>query len=824
MAIVTTISVPNAWLRLAVRDYDVKQDNKTWVKHAVQQVLIDCILNYPEVDEIPDPEVPPNATLNLSIPEPAASIAIARSRQLGLSPGVFCKRLLARAAKRETANTAPTIPEEARPLIDFIESMGSDVLTVRYEQAIHFSQLIDALRNGRFGFCEAGTGTGKTLAMVFAAVLIAQENQARVTLTFPTIAVMFQAASMYQMIQQYVHNTPPLRIVLGRREFVSKEALLQVLAGPLELDRPKILEWIAQNAPAPVNFGFADIHWLAASLYLIDSRIPLSEVTLPELVKDTDPGFLSYRAAFNDDRDTLCELQMCSHAMIAQDIQSKIRLANRDDEYRDIDKSYFELLKQITHTPQEHNKEHLVSELNEVSALRTAHFVDLNEEKGLLPSGRYLIVDESHLFESNVSSALSEYLSVQGLLRALKGFKELGGKISARSIQDVTNYVNEFQSIDIDGGEMMSFSSSGGLKAHAICQSILDEIGHLKPSKKSDSSDFIASQLRLLRMIKTLRTACGIRTSQAYIQFSPVRQYPQLFVSKANVKYVLEKLWSLHIGIVAVSATIYLQRADGYSSTYQQMILNVPKERLREYMPVSPAWLYSTMESVHFAGKDAVGKPRLRPPTTADRLNQKEFDVREKAWLSNLALELIRIYEQSPGGVLVLMTSYTSVSYLEDQLQPLSQFLVTAQENGDNLQKQAERFLSISKSKSKAIWLALGGAWTGLDVGGHNFRGEDAIPAIEDDVLTTLVVPRLPFGTNRTITHLYRVSESPNVPWELLHMFFVLKQGIGRLIRREGLKQNRRLYLLDGRLEDPDFENITSNVKRILSGYQKQDT
>lgn len=138
------------------------------------------------------------------------------------------------------------------------------------------------------------------------------------------------------------------------------------------------------------------------------------------------------------------------------------------------------------------------------------------------------------------------------------------------------------------------------------------------------------------------------------------------------------------------------------------------------------------------------------------------------------------------------------------------------------LATQRRRFLMHAQVNPKPIWLAVGGAWTGLDVGGHRpwaeLFGNELAPE-EDQVLTTLVIPRLPFGTNRTITHRTRIERQSTVPWEVLDVFFRTKQAMGRLVRRSGLLPNREIHILDGRINDPDFGGYLSRIRALVKGY-----
>lgn len=98
-----------------------------------------------------------------------------------------------------------------------------------------------------------------------------------------------------------------------------------------------------------------------------------------------------------------------------------------------------------------------------------------------------------------------------------------------------------------------------------------------------------------------------------------------------------------------------------------------------------------------------------------------------------------------------------------------------------------------ARDGQRPVWIATGPAWTGL-----NLRDELAENAADDRILTDLVITRSPMGRNRTAAHMSRVS-TLGFEHELLDAAFTLRQGLGRLIRREGLK-DRRIWFLDGRI------------------------
>ena len=55
-------------------------------------------------------------------------------------------------------------------------------------------------------------------------------------------------------------------------------------------------------------------------------------------------------------------------------------------------------------------------------------------------------------------------------------------------------------------------------------------------------------------------------------------------------------------------------------------------------------------------------------------------------------------------------------------------------------------------------------------------------------------------------------------------MLFRLKQGIGRLVRREGLPANRRITLLDSRIYGDGFDYVRNQLDLILRRYPKRRT
>jgi CRISPR type IV-associated DEAD/DEAH-box helicase Csf4 len=149
-------------------------------------------------------------------------------------------------------------------------------------------------------------------------------------------------------------------------------------------------------------------------------------------------------------------------------------------------------------------------------------------------------------------------------------------------------------------------------------------------------------------------------------------------------------------------------------------------------------------------------------------------------------------------------------------LSSLPQTRVIAQEPDDSITQIKNAFVEMTRDGIRPIWLATGGAWTGLDL-----TDEAVTDPTKDNLLTDLVIVRIPLGRSRSVAHRIRV-ERLGLEEEFVAAAFLLRQGIGRLIRREGV-QNRRLWFLDGRILLKGPRGATfSNMAKVLQFYPKK--
>jgi ATP-dependent DNA helicase DinG len=91
---------------------------------------------------------------------------------------------------------------------------------------------------------------------------------------------------------------------------------------------------------------------------------------------------------------------------------------------------------------------------------------------------------------------------------------------------------------------------------------------------------------------------------------------------------------------------------------------------------------------------------------------------------------------------------------------------------------------------------------------------DDENPPERDFLLTDIIIPRLPFGTEHSTIH-ERRKEQWGFIYEVYRAAFQFRQGLGRLIRREGVT-NRRLWLLDARMWRDDAPWYMAYFQNLL--------
>ncbi len=731
----------------------------------------------------------------------------------GCSRAEIVRRLL--AALAASGEYLPPAPSESHPVIRLCRALGQEP---RREQAQFYDDIMDALRDGAIGLVEAGTGIGKTRAELLAAAHHARATGAKVCLAVPTLALMRQALTEYEGHLTWDPSLPPIRPIRGRCEFFSDAAVLDVLAYPPQpfADRPALEAWLSQPHS-----------WLADDLAIVAPDFPIDEVRLDPFVSHEDRGYLAYAKQFGDPKtrrtETPVEIVLCTHAMLAQDSRQKMIKTGNDAAFRQIQAEMGQAMGAVRDADDD-AKPGARAELKRIKEERAKTMSDLAAKDGfvgLLPAYVALIVDEAHLLESTFSSALGDYVSLRKTIHNLRTLREAGvhgiSTTFLRKADALLKTLSEhssdqtFEALD-PGGRGDSLSACvRDLCAHLASLRCVPKRATPKSGKNKDIHQRRWDEHRraLAVMRCAIHPAKGSSGTAGYLVRSPTRSYPSIYLGPRSVETVLSMLWNSVKSGAVVSATLYTESAaGGYSSSYQRSLLGIGLSRAREYPPLHVAWTRTPVTvHTHAAGS---GSSWLRRPPDADDPEANQ------AWLRDVATCLESIYASAAGGVLVLLTSYDIAAGLAEQLTPGLGHALIAARTGYSLHRQQEACYRSMDAGHRPLWLALGGAWTGIDVGGHSdqyreLHSQTTLPAADDNLFTDLVIPALPYGVNQSLTFRWRVHARPAFPWRTLDAAFFYRQGLGRLIRRPGIPENRHIWVLDARLGDP-----TATTERAL--------
>lgn len=372
----------------------------------------------------------------------------------------------------------------------------------------------------------------------------------------------------------------------------------------------------------------------------------------------------------------------------------------------------------------------------------------------------HLIIDEGHLLEENIAQSFSVDLSFMRLKAYLR---RKGGKLESK-LRTCSRFMEVLRELP-DGSYLED-------------ESLIQQI----ESFAANTNKLIMAQTDEDRTWK--RTLQRIGASKGYslnLSLSPVRKYPSVIVGPKSIAGAVKRLWESVEAAVLMSGTLQLPLKSGAPSyAYQKTRLRVPLERTYDAKPIEAPWI-RTSPVVHIPARESFAKLTYNP--------NDESAVAE--WQKAVAKAIrTKIHPSAKGGTLVLCNSHSDAESFAHHLlaarvpKEAIIYSVSASEG-------KRRFKALVEAGKNPVWMGTGPAWTGLDL------KDDCDPAA-DFLLTDLVVVRAPFNVNRTSTHVAR-KEWMGYRAEICDTTFRFRQGLGRLIRSEGLK-DRRMWILDPRI------------------------
>lgn len=709
------------------------------------------------------------------------------------------------------------------------EALGN---TTRQAQAVFFQRIHGELLNSHVLApvisAEAATGIGKTRVFMAAMLDWTREHpDETAVLAAPSYNVLLQAVRVWQDLRNAMPGQIPDAVtLLGQQEFVSRWALERVLksigddgdgaglarrwmddGGQPAVDDPLQHRWLMRGLIAATGGK-----WAYAPQSRLDTDTPAD-----------DPGRLAYDAQFNDAKET--PWVFCTHAMLATDVRQRV-ISTRNEYKNEHGASVSaQQWKEWQARDAEERKGKLFwQEQNDL--LRSL----AEGEAGRLPPIGLLVVDEAHLLEENLARVFATGASIASMMRTLRQLRdEYPKQFQASEVKQISDIWDNLKAIGSSrvGESVLASELPAAGAAIAQVRKLLG--GILK--RKHAVADHHGHLVRQLRMVsRSLEVAAQSNGDRAglttRISWSPSAHWPSIEVGRYDISSELDFLWTCMVQdrSILVSATLYDDVAQsGLEGLRRLLALRsdrlIPLESVRPVWTTEPVTLYLPKEQVITdSNREHANFYRPWPKHTKD---PRELEAWWQRWRKELSDYVLGAYLAGEGGMLVLMTSHQEREFLHQALEPLlDPGTLISQREGLALDAVKNQYLRVLASGKRPLLLAVGSAWTGLDLSGDALAGVTGTQTHprDDQVLTDLVIANAPIGANRTLTHQSRRERNRSADFSATTI--LLRQGIGRLVRREGLpRRSRRLHFLDARLYDSAWNAYFNPIKRVLAPY-----
>lgn len=678
-----------------------------------------------------------------------------------------------------------------------------DKESLRPEQQLLTTRSEEQTAQGKIVFAEAGTGVGKSrVALVLAARHVERTGE-RAVVAVPTLAVLAQIAREYRDLvpeKTGLDRKPTLKFIIGRGAFVSPTRLQDILEDPDKLskkenDQEAARKWLEAGGPMvpgsktePLHCfkGTEGLRWLAEDLQHVAPGFPVLAVGLSEDDDEECPAAEVYKRLRNEIHSA--EIILCTHAMLglntfrlAQTRPELERLISQDE----LDLAKLEKLDKIGGhgwkriTKEKRWAENLLAEIEEEK---------WKESSSILPDFSFLALDEAHQFEAAIANLKTSDLNPRLLAKKIEEksdiFASCRQKTAAEKTRDslynihsklvnTAQFAGREDRVRINGGaDVPGYNDKISQTIRPLLQQIKDDGYLAKISKKCEEARHLIAPLSTI-IRNVLDDGDGV-----WINYSPLRRYPSMHTGPRSVSRVLKRIWNRLDSAVLLSATLTIPSSDGMPRAGNlARELAIPEGRLETLSPITQPWLYDAV--LIETGKH---NKKLTPPSST------EDQAAMAKWAKAIAREILKIDKTAAGGTLALAPSYERIRAIGEHLKGEFGDRLVIQNRTRGVRGAQAQFESLAAEGKKPVWLATGGAGTGVDI------TQPDMDAANDWWLTDLVIVKIPFGTNRSTTHQARTEYNKIAERDRAALEF--KQWIGRLIRRKGL-QHRRIHILD---------------------------
>lgn len=660
------------------------------------------------------------------------------------------------------------------PGVEVVTPFKSD----RPDQKLFYKCIVQGIAAGKIVVAEGSTGIGKSRALIAAAVDAVQAGKVPTIVAAPTVTVLNHLWTELQTLRKEdgVGLLATATILPGSTEFADDVKLTE-WATQASGEDEAVAAWVLAGGPHLADDAIGQVAkeqgiklcWLMSDLRSLATNVSVEDYGLDRGVSKADAS-----------------------ASIARQILAQIRdAANRKSS--------------------DESDEEMHAGADIIFCTHAMLALGQKTQWRVLPKPATIFVDEAHLLEETISRINSHDISLFATGYRIDRFcREVEAKstsVPKKAHALVKSLIKSCQDISVADARIRIENGSQDLE---FLREKLSELGGMLNSRAFAKMPNIGNERA------TIDSAIGAMKSPSermstHLHFSPDLRYPRISVGAESVGQQAGALWKAAVGgVVLASATMYITDEYGNQKCdYVVRNLAIPLSRLDTPSPIISAMIYS-LPVLHIPGPEHFA--RLTRPSSKSRT---ETDS-EADWIKSISERIAQIAETAVGGTLVLSTAYAQIESIHRCLQDRGAGeRVVAQSKRQKFALTKQAFIDAHRRGLRPIMLGLGPAWTGVDL-----LDPEAKSGNDDKLLTDLIVACCPLGLNQSPTMLRRIDLTGTnaVSKEAL---LTLKQGLGRLIRRDGVT-DRRIWILDPRIWAENWLNqFTGPAKRLLRSYKK---
>jgi len=614
---------------------------------------------------------------------------------------------------------------------------------VRQPQIQMTTKIIDAFQDEHHLLCEAGTGTGKSIAYILPSAFLAKTNDETIVIATHTktlqdqlykkdIPVVQKAINNYLGIDDETHEPLKVAVLKGRRNYLSVERFNKFRKKDSFQDHEitlliKILIWLPNTKAGDIE----------------------------ELSLQGREYF-----AWND---VCCDIIKCPHNDPSFAMKCFLSKARENAQDADIIITNHALLLSDTTTPNQ-----------------------------VLPKYERLIVDEAHHIESEMTSALTITVTMENLERPLKNLQNLSKKY--------LSYIDEIDllrdRITVFFGLLGIFFEKNSMYANSIYNLQINASfqGTLEWQKITDSAENI--RLQTTELIKTFREhikeeendeiakSMGIECDSLQKHLNNLTVVTEKALREninQQITWIFQK-YDKSLGLKAapievgehLNNTLFHEKKS-IILTSATLTVNQTFNYMRQQLQLDEHFEEAIIPS-HFSYQDQVELniyEDLQPPNSHGYFDQS----------AKLIYETVI---ENQGKTLVLFTSKKAIeaTYLKlATAMKEKRINILAQNISGGRNKILELF---KKDPESSVIFGTNTFWEGVDIKGS--------------ALSCVIIQKLPFDPPDDPIHKARSAllEQPFYQYQIPRAILRFKQGFGRLIR--SAKDSGKVIILDSRI------------------------